>query len=150
MKYLILLFAIATGCCLHRDKGKSDLTPLGNNVPDSTTLCEVEFNQFLRDSLKYMERPQWFPHVVLKRNDNFVKLLQEKFASCIKGKSREDIISLFGKPRYQDASELNYDCIEKDDDAKNGDEMCLIFRLEENQRVKYISYYDCWALHDKN
>ena len=146
MKYLILLFAIATGCCLHRDKGKSDLTPLGNNVPDSTTLCEVEFNQFLRDSLKYMERPQWFPHVVLKRNDNFVRALQERFAECINGKMSSEIITLFGKPQSNRDFRLIYGCYFKDEDAKTGEnEMCLIFRLDENLRVKYISYYDCWG-----
>ena len=146
MKYLLFLYVIFVGCCVQSKKTKGTNTAQEKVVQDSVSLCEQEFKQFLRDSLKYMERPAWFPHVVLKRNDNFVKILQEKFAGCINGKKSDEIIRLFGKPSNQDAKHLTYDCIYKDEDAKTGEnEKCLIFERTENMVVKNISYYACWG-----
>ena len=106
--------------------------------------CDTELRKEIATNWKRCEGKYWNPEVSFWRNDEFANSLQGKFSNCIIGKSRQEILELFGKTLYNQERQVIYDCVE---DEMKADEhpICLRFWMDESGKVQKILYDYCWG-----
>ena len=141
MRILILMILLFTSC------KKVVTTSTEQKTSTTIDICETEFQEFLDDNLKYFDLPDWAPHVVMIRDDQFVETLKTEYISCIIGKTENEIIQLFGKPHGNKDPRnprMIYHCFPAENDDSGKGQTCLYFNFGEDDLVSSISYiFNC-------
>ena len=104
-----------------------------------STLCDVEFRAFLKDSLRYIKPPSLGGFVLLKRDDRIIQNIRTKFKECVIGKTLHEIVDLFGDSGTING-EIRYSCVNEESELFTSKLMILIFEYDEQLIIKEVFY----------
>ncbi len=106
--------------------------------------CDIELKKEIAEKWKEYKDKHLEDGSFYWRNDDFANNLQRKFSNCIIGKSKQEMLELFGKTRHNEQRQLIYDCIKGE--LKDGTHpICLRFWFDESGKVQKILYDYCWG-----
>lgn len=141
MRYLVFAAVLAIACNAQKKQSETIVVTDSTERQDGvdSTFCNVEFRDFLKDSLEYIKPPLRGGFVLLKRNDRIIKKIRTKYLECLIGKTGREIFDLFGLS-IQINQEIAYSTVQNESENLTPKMMMLIFEFDEQMKVSGISY----------
>lgn len=141
MRYLVFAAIFAIACNVQKKQAETTVVTdkIERQDEEDSTFCDVEFRDFLKDSLEYIKPPSPGGFVLLKRNDRIIEKIRTKYFECLKGKTGREIFGLFGLS-IQINQEIAYSTVQNESENLTPKMMLLIFEFDEQMKVSGISY----------